>query len=154
MFSHVCICLLQHLLECLYSIFERSRKSDLWSPDSTSHQLHPEQTSWWTLNLQMKVSQLSVWEKVQENWSSSFQWVLTQMSPWEHVVHTSWCAYNYMGSSCWELGNFIADICAANASMAASLHVVTQRHNNLLDLQRGDKGKQVVQYKEFKVMEE
>lgn len=76
------------------------------------------------------------------------------MSPGEHVVHTSWCAYDYMGSSCREFVNFRADISPANAGMAGSLHVVTQRQNNLLDLQRRDEGKQAVQDKEFRVMEE
>lgn len=79
----------------------------------------------------------------QEKWSLPVR-VLTQMSPREHVVHTSWCAYYYMGSSCREFGNFRADISPANAGMAGSLHVVTQRENNLLDLQRRNGDKQVV----------
>lgn len=40
-----------HLLECLYSASGRSRRSDLWTLGSTSHQLHPEQTSWSILRL-------------------------------------------------------------------------------------------------------
>lgn len=76
------------------------------------------------------------------------------MSPRKHVEHTSWSAYDYMGSSCREFVDFGADISPANAGMAGRLHVVTQRQNNLLDLQRGDGGKQAVQDKEFKVMEE
>lgn len=73
-----------------------------------------------------------------------FSRVLTQMSPGEHVIHTPWCAYNYMGSACRELVNFRADISPTDAGVAACLHVVTQRQNNLLDLQREDRGKQAV----------
>lgn len=46
----------RYLLECLCSVSGRYRRSDLWTLDSTSHQLHPEQTSWSCLGLHRKVA--------------------------------------------------------------------------------------------------
>ncbi len=54
--SVLCLYLKRYLLECLCSVSGRYRRSDLWTLDSTSHQLHPEQTSWSCLGLHRNVA--------------------------------------------------------------------------------------------------
>lgn len=143
----VCMYPKRYLLECLCSASGRSHRSDLWTLDSTSHQLHPEQTSWSILglcrNVVLKVKPLFV--KWIATASERFCWtgpvVLTQVSPGKHVKHTSRCAHHYVRGLSLELLDLATEIGPSDAGMAGCPHVVTQSQNDLLDLIRGDRSK-------------
>lgn len=62
------------------------------------------------------------------------------MSPVKHVVHTSWCAHNYVRGLSLKLLYFITKICAADTGMAGCPHVVPQSQNYLLNLLGGEMG--------------
>lgn len=124
------------LLECLCSVSGRSHRSDLWSLDSTSHQLHPRQTSWSILGLcRNAVLEIKhVWKLLLS--TSTGYVLLTQVSPGKHVEHTSWCANHYVRGLSLELLYFATEIGPSDAGMASCPHVVTQSQNDLLDLVR------------------